>query len=288
MLCHFDSELETLIETDASDYVTSGILSQKHLENNKLVLHPIAFISKKMTPAECNYGIVDKELLAIINALGKWHIYLHHLPRPFTIRTDHHNLQNFTTKAILLRRQARWAQEIAQYDFKILFCPGKDNGKADTLTCRFGDLPEEGDHRARPIQALIPMTKFLLSAISTCYDGDIMNTLKNDKLRQEIILALMNSAKQHKTVLLAECKYEKGLLYINNLVYVPESPDLYLRIFKTCHDHPAAEHPGRAVTYELFCRNYWWLKMRQTIAQYVRNCDTWARIKATRHTHMVF
>jgi len=80
ILRHFDPELETLVETDASDYVTSGILSQKHLENNKLVLHSVAFISEKMTPAEYNYGIGDKELLAIINALEKWHIYLHQLP----------------------------------------------------------------------------------------------------------------------------------------------------------------------------------------------------------------
>jgi len=92
VLCHFDLDLETLVETDASDYVTFGILSQKHPENGKLVLHPVAFISEKMTPAECNYGIGDKELLAIINALEKWHIYLHLLPRPFTILTDHHNL----------------------------------------------------------------------------------------------------------------------------------------------------------------------------------------------------
>jgi len=101
ILRHFDRDLQTIVETDASDYVTSGILSQKHLENGKLVLHPIAFISEKMSPAECNYGIGDKELLAIIKALDKWHMYLHQLPQSFTIITDYHNLQNFTTKTLL-------------------------------------------------------------------------------------------------------------------------------------------------------------------------------------------
>jgi len=107
---------------------------------------------------------------------------LHQLPRPFTILTDHHNVQTFTTKALLSYWQARWAQEIAQYNFKILFCPGKDNGKADALTRRSGDLPEEGDDRARPVQALIPAAKFSLSAASTCHDGDIMDALEHDKL----------------------------------------------------------------------------------------------------------
>jgi len=134
VLQHFEPDLETIIETDASDYVTSSILSQKHLENSKLVLHPIAFISEKMSPAKCNYGIGDKELLAIMLALEKWHMYLHQLPRLFTIITDHHNLQNFTTKALLSRQQARWAQELAQYDFKIVFRPGAQNGKTDALT----------------------------------------------------------------------------------------------------------------------------------------------------------
>jgi len=177
---HFDPELEILVETDASDYVTSRILSQKHLENGKLVLYPVAFIFEKMTPAECNYGIGDKELLAIINALGKWHIYLHQLLRSFTILTNHHNLQTFTTKALLSYHQARWAQEIAQYDLKILFHPGKDNGKADRLTHRSGDLPKEGDNYARPIQSLIPASKLSLSTASTQHDQDIHEALVKD------------------------------------------------------------------------------------------------------------
>ena len=107
ILKHLDPTLETILETDASDYVVSRILSQKHLENGKTVLHPVTYLSEKMSPAEYNYGIGDKELLAIVASLEKWHIYLHALPKPFTIHTDHHNLQIFSTKALLNRRQAR-------------------------------------------------------------------------------------------------------------------------------------------------------------------------------------
>jgi len=236
-----------------------------------------------MTPAECNYGIGDKELLAIINTPEKWHIYLHQLPRPFTILTDHHNIQTFTMKALLSRRQARWAQEITQYDFKILFYPVKDNGKADALTRRSGDLPEEEDDRACPVQALIPTAKFSLSAASTCHDGDIMDALEYDKLGQEILQVLWDGIKLHKTIPLGECQYENELLLVNKLVYVPDSPDLYLRILKNCYDYSAAGHPGCAATYEVVFRDYWWPKMRRTIAQYVRNCDTCTRIKPARH-----
>jgi len=61
-------------------------------------------------------------------------MHLHQLPQPFTIITDHHNLQNFAIKALLSRRQARWSQELAQCDFKMVFRPGAQNGNTDALT----------------------------------------------------------------------------------------------------------------------------------------------------------
>jgi hypothetical protein len=68
-LRHFDHEREVIIETDASDYVSAGVLSQRDDEG---VLHPVAYYSKKHSPAECNYDIYDKELMAIIKALEAW------------------------------------------------------------------------------------------------------------------------------------------------------------------------------------------------------------------------
>jgi len=67
-LRHFDHEREVSIETDASDYVSAGVLSQRADEG---VLHPVAYYSTKHSPAECNYDIYDKELMAMIMALEK-------------------------------------------------------------------------------------------------------------------------------------------------------------------------------------------------------------------------
>ena len=162
VLKHFDPTLETILETDASDYVVSGVLSQRHPDPAKPegrgTLHPVAFLAEKMSPAECNYGTGDKELLVIIACLQKWHMYLHGVP--FLIYTDHHNLQNFGTKALLNRRQARWAGLLAQYEFQIQFRCGKANGKADALTRRSGDLPKEGNMRGCPFQEILDPVKF--------------------------------------------------------------------------------------------------------------------------------
>lgn len=64
VLAHFDPEKPIILETDASDFISAGILSQ-YLKNDT-TLQPVAYFSKKHTPAECNYEIYNKELLAIV------------------------------------------------------------------------------------------------------------------------------------------------------------------------------------------------------------------------------
>jgi hypothetical protein len=65
ILHHFDYDCEAIIETDASDYISAGILSQYDDEG---ILHTVTFFSKKHSLAECNYEIYDKELMAIVRA----------------------------------------------------------------------------------------------------------------------------------------------------------------------------------------------------------------------------
>ena len=66
VLCHFNRSKTAYIECDASDVAIGGVLSQRGEDGQ---LHPVAFFSQTMLPAETNYDIYDKELLAIIRAL---------------------------------------------------------------------------------------------------------------------------------------------------------------------------------------------------------------------------
>jgi hypothetical protein len=95
VLAYFDPDKETWVETDASDFVTAGVLSQ--IVNS--VLRPVAFFSKKMGPAETNYMIYDKELLAIIRAFKTWRPELTSVPLegPVKVLSDHCNLEYFMT-----------------------------------------------------------------------------------------------------------------------------------------------------------------------------------------------
>jgi len=69
ILAHFDPQKPVIVETDASDFALRAILSQRDHENR---LHPVAFHSRKFSPAEINYEIHDKELLAIVDSFKHW------------------------------------------------------------------------------------------------------------------------------------------------------------------------------------------------------------------------
>ena len=91
------------METDTSGHAIEGVLSQEQNEKWK----PIAFLSRTMQPAERNYEIYDKEILAIVETLTKWRQYLLDALETFKIWTDHENLKYFQEPHKLNRRQAR-------------------------------------------------------------------------------------------------------------------------------------------------------------------------------------
>ena len=140
------------IETDASKYVTAGIISQI---GDDRFLRPIAFHSKSISKSECNYDVHDKELLAIILGLKDWRRYVKGSQQWAKILTDHKNLLPFMTKKKLNERQVRWKQFLSQFDFKIEYLSGKEGGKPDALTRGPGYLPAQDDERNTQMEQIL-------------------------------------------------------------------------------------------------------------------------------------
>jgi len=120
VLIHYDPYRPTKLETDASDGVVAGVLSQLDVDGDRQ-WHPVAYFSKTMAPAECNYAIHDKELLAIIRALEEWRPELEGLQQedPFDILTDHWALEYFMTTKVLTLWQVKWAEYLTWFHFMI-------------------------------------------------------------------------------------------------------------------------------------------------------------------------
>ncbi|MDN6032746.1 MAG: hypothetical protein L0I26_10030 [Lactococcus lactis] len=107
-----------VVHTDACGTSLGYTLEQLDAEGK--LRGVIAYGSKKLVGSQLNYGIYDREFLAVVEALRTWRYYL--LGRRFIIRTDHQSLiylknQNLIDSA----RVARWLDYLAQYDFEIQY-----------------------------------------------------------------------------------------------------------------------------------------------------------------------
>ena len=104
-----------------------------------------------MEKAEKNYKIHDKQLLAIVTAFKVWHHHCHGSPYPIRVLTDHNNLKYFMETTKFNQRQVRWAEKLAQYDFRIHYQPGKSGGKLDALSRRPEYAEGEEEEKLKPI-----------------------------------------------------------------------------------------------------------------------------------------
>ncbi|KAK3566461.1 hypothetical protein QTP86_033942 [Hemibagrus guttatus] len=147
ILWHPDPDLLFVVEVDASSSGLGAILSQRHGEPGKL--HPCAFYSRKLTAAEANYDVGNRELLAIKAALDEWRHWLEGARHPFQVLTDHRNLEYLRGAKRLNPRQARWALFFTRFQFMVMYRPGSKNGKADALSRRF-ELPAIPSYLSHP------------------------------------------------------------------------------------------------------------------------------------------
>ena len=289
ILAHFHPDRPSTIETDASDFAIAAVLSQPDSSD---ILHPIAFYSRKLTAAELNYEIYDKEMLAIVMALKEWRAYLEGAAHPFTVYTDHRNLEYFTTTKVLNRRQSRWAELLANYNFRIIYRPGRAMGKPDAMTRRH-DFSEGSKASDAPPRTLLKPNQLQLSAIQKVAADDesqLISSIRTAQLQDPKLQRLRPFLRdpemprdndiQRK---LSGFSFRDDLVVFNGLVYVPDDDMIKSEILRQCHDSPTAGHFGQAKTFELVTRDFYWPRLRRFVNRYVSTCDTCARAKAPRH-----
>ena len=154
------------VQSDASDYAVGGVLMQDG--------HPIAYESRKLQDREKNYPAHEKEMTGIIHCLRTWRHYL--LGMQFIVKTNNVSSTYFKTQAKLTPKQARWQEFLAEFDFEILYNPGKQNVVADALSRKEQlrvNAVEEGDPEvALPGVSKVTLSDEVLEAIKEGYQMD--------------------------------------------------------------------------------------------------------------------
>ena len=116
VLAQPDPDRHYYIDTDASNTGLGAVLIQKDDLGQP---HPIAYASRKMSPAEVLYSTREQEALAILFAIDEFNDFVK--GRRFTVITDHRSLSWLMKVPILKGRLLNWAYKLRSYDFNIMY-----------------------------------------------------------------------------------------------------------------------------------------------------------------------
>ncbi|UYV63627.1 hypothetical protein LAZ67_2005063, partial [Cordylochernes scorpioides] len=248
LLAYPDTELPISLCTDASDRAVGSVLQQ--LDNNNW--KPIAFFSKKLNPAQCNYSTYDRELLAIYLSIK----FFKHLleAREFTILTDHKPLiyafKQKNEKAS--PRQLRHLQYISQFSTDIKYIKGTDNIVADALS--------------------------RVDAITTIDYEEIAKEQTGDSELQNLI-------SKNTSLKFKQCPLQSGNLLwcdvsTNNIrPFIPIK--FRMMVFRNFHE---LSHPGIKATTKQLTSRFIWPNMNKDIRKWAQACVNCQKCKVSIHT----
>ncbi len=259
----FDPSLPTKVEADASNFALGAILSQQR----DALWHPIAFHSAKFDSTQINWPIREKELFAIVSAFKHWSHYLHCVPPPIEVITDHQSLQYFTQPQHLSAKLARWSAFLMPFTYTITYQPGHMS-KPDALS-RIGS--NETEPTIAPV--LQPIVGHTIVQISSTPVSTILEAYSADP--QVAKLLSSNTQKPYK-------KLESGLLTFKGRVYIPDDHELKLQLLRQFHDHQASGHFGIKRTIRLISRTYFWPRMKDFVTKYIVSCQACQANKVSR------
>jgi hypothetical protein len=140
-----EPELQFVVDADAFDTGVGAVLSQRSPSDVKL--HPCAFLSIKLSPAEINVVIGNRELLAVKLALEAWRHWSEGSVLPFIVWTDH------PTSRRLNSWQTRWAMFFGVFNFTLTYRLGSKNNKSDALSLQF-----TADNTGSDTETIMPST----------------------------------------------------------------------------------------------------------------------------------
>ncbi|KAK9754483.1 Reverse transcriptase (RNA-dependent DNA polymerase) [Popillia japonica] len=253
---------DTELHTDASQEGYGAVLMQKSRKDNRF--HPVYYMSKKTTQAERKYCSYELEVLAIVEALKKFRIYL--LGHNFKIITDCNAFQKTMHKKELTTRVARWALLLEEFNYQIEHRSGSRMRHVDALS-RYpimqiteASIPRSGS-RMRHVDALsrypiMQITEASIPRIRKAQDKfDQIKTIKEILCYKEYDDYFMRTNLLYKVVKDRE------------LLVVPK--DMQVEVIRSAHERG---HFACRKTRELIEQEYFIPSLQSKVERFITNC----------------
>lgn len=250
-----DTKKPWILHTDASSKAIGAVLSQIH-ENEE---HPCGYISRRLSPAEENYSIVELECLAIIYATKQFHTYIY--GSPCSLVTDNKAISWLWNLKEKNPRLLRWSIQLQNYDLFPSHRTSKENANADALTRCYATIGR-----------LVPSIDYTKLREYQRKDPGMKNTIQDlvDHKPSEFYLIGDNGVLY---------KRERKSGGEKLLALIPNS--LVKDIIRLYHDTPLGGHQGSERTYQNLREKCFFPNMSDKISEYVKRCERCAKAKKT-------
>ena len=266
-LVHYKPDLQIKLVCDASQVGIGCVLAHVMPDGTE---KPIAFASRSLNKAEINYSQIEKEGLALVYGVKKFHMYLYG-KKKFILVTDHKPLLAILgpkqgLPAIVAARLQRWAIILAAYNYELEYRPTSKMGNADALSRLPVDkAPEAHEYSVLLIEALnLPLQAKEIGQATK--KDPILAKVKEYLMTNNETFLRSEECKVYKMIK-EELSLERDCILRGARVVIPVP--LRSRVMKEIHEG----HQG-IVKSKAIARSFvWWPGIDKDIETYVRNCE---------------
>ena len=297
VLAYPNFEADFVLETDASIEGVGGVLVQTQDDGK---LHPVAYASRALSPAERNYSITELETLAVVWAVTHFRYYLY--GHNVTIFTDHSAVKSVLSAPQTNGKHARWWSKVYGSGIRkveIVYRSGKENANADALSRQpHLEAPQprvaETETQVSTVRdnSSVPETVEELLRLDTeprpatnHQDSFVVEQRKDPDLLPLIQYMLGEKQPEDPSAVSSLASRAKSLTVINGVLHHldPVHPDRQQTVVPThlrqsiLEDHHGGKMSGHFSGPRIFkaiSRTWWWEGLHRDAMTHARNCPS--------------